>query len=168
MTLVPKLQAYVTLDWGTDSMDSPQPQKLLLIIPLRPYLEKIEGCQRLDIFRIRQWVHQIRIISDSDRALNVDAHVSPRFFFLHALLRSSTFRTTEVHLSVLFLLFLCVYFQCICIIKSCYFAIKSSCKIFRGIYNDLRGYCTSYQKLACLVLYLKIINTFLKNNKCIL
>ena len=24
----------------------------------------------------------------------------------------------------------------------------------------LRGYCTSYQKLACFVLYLKIINTF--------
>ena len=31
----------------------------------------------------------------------------------------------------------------------------------------LRGYCTSYQKLACFVLYLKIINT-LKNNVCIL
>ena len=28
----------------------------------------------------------------------------------------------------------------------------------------LRGYCTPYQKLACFVLYLKIINTFLKNN----
>ena len=40
------------------------------------------------------------------------------------------------------------------------------------IYNDnhikyksciLRGYCISYQKLACFVLYLKIINKFLKN-----
>ena len=30
-------------------------------------------------------------------------------------------------------------------------------------YIDLRGYCTSYQKLACFVLYLKIINNFLKN-----
>ena len=31
----------------------------------------------------------------------------------------------------------------------------------------LRGYCTvSYQKLACFVLYLKIINMFLKNNIC--
>ena len=32
----------------------------------------------------------------------------------------------------------------------------------------LRGYCTSYQKLACFVLYLKIINNFLKNKVCIL
>ena len=32
----------------------------------------------------------------------------------------------------------------------------------------LRGYCTPDQKLACFVLYLKIINTFLKNNLCIL
>ena len=31
-----------------------------------------------------------------------------------------------------------------------------------------KGYCTSYPKLACYVLYLKIINTFLKNNICIL
>ena len=30
------------------------------------------------------------------------------------------------------------------------------------IYNQLRGYCTSYQKFACFVLYLKIINIFLK------
>ena len=27
----------------------------------------------------------------------------------------------------------------------------------------LTGYCTPNQKLACFVLYLKIINTFLKN-----
>ena len=34
---------------------------------------------------------------------------------------------------------------------------------------DLRGYCTSYTpNLACFVLYLKITNTFLKNNICIL
>ena len=32
----------------------------------------------------------------------------------------------------------------------------------------LRGYCTSYQKWACFVLYLKIINNFLKNKLCIL
>ena len=31
----------------------------------------------------------------------------------------------------------------------------------------LRGYCTSYQKLACFVLYLKIINTSMQNNTCI-
>ena len=36
------------------------------------------------------------------------------------------------------------------------------------IKQTLRGYCTSYQKLACFVLYFKIINTFLKNNICIL
>ena len=30
------------------------------------------------------------------------------------------------------------------------------------------GYCTSYQKLACFVLYLKIINNFLKNKSSIL
>ena len=32
----------------------------------------------------------------------------------------------------------------------------------------LRGYCTSYQKLACFVPYLKIIKIFLKNKLCIL
>ena len=31
-----------------------------------------------------------------------------------------------------------------------------------------RGYYIPNQKLACFVLYLKIINTFLKNNICIL
>ena len=40
------------------------------------------------------------------------------------------------------------------------FAKASSC-------DPLRGYCTSYSKLACFVLYLKIVNTFLKNNICI-
>ena len=32
--------------------------------------------------------------------------------------------------------------------------------------NLLRGYCITNQKLACFVLYLKIINTFLKNDIC--
>ena len=32
----------------------------------------------------------------------------------------------------------------------------------------LRGYCTPNLKLVCFVWYLKIINTFLKNNACIL
>ena len=32
----------------------------------------------------------------------------------------------------------------------------------------LRGNCTPNQKLACFVLYLKINNTILKNNICIL
>ena len=32
----------------------------------------------------------------------------------------------------------------------------------------LRGFCTPNQKLTCFVLYLKIINTFLKNNLGIL
>ena len=32
----------------------------------------------------------------------------------------------------------------------------------------LRGYCTRNQKLACFVFYLKIINTFLKTDTCIL
>ena len=31
----------------------------------------------------------------------------------------------------------------------------------------VRGYCTPNLKLACFVLYLKIINTFLTNNACI-
>ena len=33
---------------------------------------------------------------------------------------------------------------------------------------SLRSYCTSNQKLACFVLYLKITNTFSKSNICIL
>ena len=34
--------------------------------------------------------------------------------------------------------------------------------------KSLRGNCTPNQKLACFLLYLKIINTFLKNNICTL
>ena len=34
--------------------------------------------------------------------------------------------------------------------------------------QSLRGYCTSNQKLACFVLYLKIFKTFLKKNMRIL
>ena len=52
--------------------------------------------------------------------------------------------------------------------------VGSLCLIFRNQRNDqlkiwlrLRGYCTFYQKLVCFVLYIKIINTFLKNNICI-
>ena len=33
---------------------------------------------------------------------------------------------------------------------------------------ELRGYCTTNQKLACFVLYLKIFNIFLKTDMCIL
>ena len=36
------------------------------------------------------------------------------------------------------------------------------------ITSILRGNCTPNQNLACLVLYLKIINTFLENDICIL
>ena len=32
----------------------------------------------------------------------------------------------------------------------------------------LRGYCTPNLKLECFVWYLKIVNTFLKNDVCIL
>ena len=34
--------------------------------------------------------------------------------------------------------------------------------------NVLRGYCTPNLELACFVCYLKIVNTFMKNNVCIL
>ena len=34
----------------------------------------------------------------------------------------------------------------------------------KWFYSFLRGYCTSYQKWVWFVLYLKIINNFLKNN----
>ena len=36
------------------------------------------------------------------------------------------------------------------------------------IQDGLKGYYTLNQKLTCFVLYLKIINTFLKTNICIL
>ena len=39
---------------------------------------------------------------------------------------------------------------------------EPTCNTFNFI-DHLRGYCTSYQKFACFVLYLKIINA-LKNN----
>ena len=41
-------------------------------------------------------------------------------------------------------------------------------RVYLQSLNSLRGYCTSYQKLACFVLYLRIINICLRNNKCIL
>ena len=34
----------------------------------------------------------------------------------------------------------------------------------RPIRQPLRGYCTSYPKLPCCVFYLRIVDTFLKNN----
>ena len=36
-----------------------------IIIPLRRYLEKIKGCRRPDIFRIRPWARHSRIVSGS-------------------------------------------------------------------------------------------------------
>ena len=39
--------------------------KKVFIIPLRRYLEKIKGCRRPDIFRIRPWARHSRIISGS-------------------------------------------------------------------------------------------------------
>ena len=41
---------------------------------------------------------------------------------------------------------------------------KSPVYVYGEHSNILRGYCTTYQKLACFVLYLKIINTLWKNN----
>ena len=38
----------------------------------------------------------------------------------------------------------------------------------KSLTKPLRGYCTSYQKLVCFVLYLHIINNFSKNKVCIL
>ena len=37
-----------------------------------------------------------------------------------------------------------------------------------SIKNILRGYCTPSLKLACFICFLKTVNTFLKNNVCIL
>ena len=44
------------------------------------------------------------------------------------------------------------------------YLVKSTQAVF-VIMFILRGYYTPNLKLACFVLYLKIINTFLKNNK---
>ena len=46
--------------------------------------------------------------------------------------------------------------------------VSSSLIVLLQAANDLRGYCTSFQKLACFVLYLNVFNTFMKNNTCIL
>ena len=37
-----------------------------IIIPLRPYLEKIKGCRRPEIFRIQPWARHSRIVSGSE------------------------------------------------------------------------------------------------------
>ena len=44
--------------------------------------------------------------------------------------------------------------------------IRSHISLFRlGLTPTLRGNCTPNQKIACFVLYLKIINNFLRNSK---
>ena len=45
--------------------------------------------------------------------------------------------------------------------------VKEFAKVCCAVLNLLRGHCTSYPKISILVLYLKIINTFLINNTCI-
>ena len=49
-----------------------------------------------------------------------------------------------------------------------FFACNCLSSLFMTYTHVLRGYCTSYQKSACFVLYLKIINNLLKNKVCIL
>ena len=41
--------------------------------------------------------------------------------------------------------------------------MKQKSEFWKIGHAPLSGYCTTYQKLACFVLYLKIINNFLKN-----
>ena len=57
-----------------------------IIIPLRPYLEKVKGCRQPDTFRFRQWVHQICITSGNNRAFIVDACVYLCVFPSHAVM----------------------------------------------------------------------------------
>ena len=71
--------------------------KQTFIIPLKTILEKIKGCRRPDIFRIRQWVRQIHIISGNDHAFNVDARIFPCFFPL----RYTLYPATTMHLMLM-------------------------------------------------------------------
>ena len=48
------------------------------------------------------------------------------------------------------------------------YACYSNQLMWKRTLFTLRGHCTSYQKLACFVRYLKIINNILKNKLCIL
>ena len=62
---------------------------------------------------------------------------------------------------------------CLCRFRPKSFIVVSSFFHFRWKFLELlhlRGYCTSYQKLACVcvcVLYFKVINNFLKSKLCI-
>ena len=71
------------------------------IIPLRPYLEKIEGCRRPDIFRIRPWARHSRIVSGSECVFLCRCTRITVPFPSHALTCSCIFRTTEAGLNKL-------------------------------------------------------------------
>ena len=88
-----------------------------------PYLEKIKGCLRSDIFRIRPWARHSRIISDSEcvflcRCKRITIHFPP-----HALTHSCIFRATEAGLNKLFCLFLCLLSARFVGSKSSHFAV---------------------------------------------
>ena len=53
------------LKWKSYSLVEGNLSISTIIIPLRRYLEKIKGCRRPDIFRIRPWARHSRIISGS-------------------------------------------------------------------------------------------------------
>ena len=112
---------WLYLTWETKGL------KYSIIISLRPYLEKIKGCRRPDIFRIRPWARHSRIVSGSEcvflcRCTRIIVRFPP-----HVLTRSCIFRATEAGLNKLFCLFLCLLSSTLCRIK-----IISFCSLKNG------------------------------------
>ena len=93
------------------------------IIPQGPYLEKIKGCRRPGIFRIRPWARHSRIVSGSEcvylcRCTRIIVRFPP-----YALTRLCIFRATEAGLNKLFCLFLCLLSARFVGSKSSHFAV---------------------------------------------
>ena len=94
-----------------------------IIIPLRRYLEKIKGCRRPDIFRIRPWARHSRIISGSAWVFFMSMHAYHRAFSPSRADTLMYFRATEAGLNKLFCLFLCLLSARFVGSKSSHFAV---------------------------------------------
>ena len=102
---------------------------LLVIIPLRRYLEKIKGCRRLDIFHIRPWARHSRIISGSAWVFFMSMHAYHRAFSPSRANTLIYFRATEAGLNKLFCFFFVLTFSTLCRIKIISFCSFKNVKI---------------------------------------
>ena len=85
-------------------------QVLNIIIPLRPYLEKIKGCRWLDIFHIRPWVHQDALYL-AESAYLMSMHAYPPTFSSSCAVRLVDFPRNRGTFGRVGFACYCAYFQ---------------------------------------------------------